>query len=332
MNEAILKPYIRAVDPEKDKDLPIFSHSSLEQFVNCPYAYNLKYNEDKRSEDTTLALELGSLLHKILEIKGHWVHLGVDIDFDKLYNIIESGYEEQDEKTSEKLRGVKALKRSYFENWYAKDNASGMTYEEKLKIFKSTVLQNEMTDDEWKPVYFELPFEFVWNNRCIIHGFIDRVDIKDGEFRVVDYKTSKKVFDDSKVKTSQQFGIYACAILNMFGKLPIEYEYDFILLNQKQQAMSTGWEKRFIKKIEKILDAINKCNESKIFSPKPCPLCYYCNYCANNPNAKEYQHECIYFSLWTPTEKSFSVNEEFNILDFRKNKEKSKTEKRKIFF
>lgn len=332
MNEAILKPYIRAVDPEKDKDLPVFSHSKIEQFLNCPYAYNLKYNEEKRSEDTTLALELGSLLHKILEIKGHWIKLGLDIDFNKLYNTIENGYEEQDEKTSEKLRGIKALKRSYFEDWFAKDNASGMTYEEKLKLFKSTVLQNEMTDTKWEPVYFELPFEFVWNDRCIIHGFIDRVDLKDGEFRVVDYKTSKKVFDDAKVKTSQQFGIYACAILNMFGKLPVEYEYDFILLNQTQQAMSKGWEKRFIKKIEKSLDAIDKCNETKIFSPKPCPLCYYCNFCTNNPNAKEYQDECVYYSLWTPTNKSFGVNKEFNILDFRADKDKLKTEKRKIFF
>ncbi len=331
MNEAILKPYIRAVDPEKDKNLPMFSHSKIEQFLNCPYAYNLKYNEEKRSDDTTLALELGSLLHKILEIKGHWIKLGLDIDFDKLYNTIEIGYEEQDEKTSEKLRGIKALKRSYFEDWFTKDNASGMSYEEKLKLFKSTVLQNEMTDTKWKPVYFELPFEFVWNNRCIIHGFIDRVDLKDGEFRVVDYKTSKKVFDDTKIKTSQQFGIYACAILNMFGKLPVEYEYDFILLNQTQQAMSKGWEKRFIKKIEKALDAIDKCNETKIFSPKPCPLCYYCNFCSNNPNAKEYQDECVYYSLWTPTNKSFEVNKEFNILDFKADKNKLK-EKRKLIF
>ena len=332
MNEMILEPYIRAVDQTKDKNLPVFSHSKIEQFLNCPYAYNLKYNEDKRSDDTTLALELGSLLHKILEIKGYWIKKGLDIDFNKLYNVIESGYEGQDEKTSEKLRGIKALKRSYFEDWYTKDNASGMTYEDKIKLFKSTVLQNEMTNTKWKPTYFELPFEFVWNNRCIIHGFIDRVDIKDGEFKVVDYKTSKKLFDDAKVKTSQQFGIYACAILNMFGKLPIEYEYDFILLNQKQQAMSKGWEKRFIKKLEKALDAIDQCNESKMFNPKPCPLCYYCNYCKNNPNAKEFQDECVYYSLWTPTNKAFGVNKEFNILDFKTDKNKLNNNKRKIFF
>ena len=70
MNEAILKPYIRAVDPKKDKDLPVYSHSGIEQYLNCPYAFNLKYNEDKKTDDTTLALELGSLLHKILEINN----------------------------------------------------------------------------------------------------------------------------------------------------------------------------------------------------------------------------------------------------------------------
>ena len=30
MNEAILKPYIRAVDPKKDKDLPVYSHSMIQ--------------------------------------------------------------------------------------------------------------------------------------------------------------------------------------------------------------------------------------------------------------------------------------------------------------
>lgn len=331
MNEAILKPYIRAVDPKKDKDLPIYSHSGIEQYLNCPYAFNLKYNEDKKTDDTTLALELGSLLHKILEIKGHWIHLGVDIDYDMLYNTIEVGYEEKDEKTQEKLRGIKALKRSYFDDWYAKDNASGMTYEDKIKLFKATVLKNEMANSKWRPVYFELPFEFVWNNRCIIHGFIDRVDIKDGEFRVIDYKTSKKVFEDAKVKTSQQFGIYACAILNQFGKLPIEYQYDFILLNQTQKAMSKGWEKRFIKKMEKALDAIDKSNETKLFNPKPTPLCHWCNYCSTNPNAKQYKDECKYYSLWTPTEKKFGVNKEFNILEHQQSKEKPK-EKHKLIF
>ena len=43
-------------------------------------------------------------------------------------------------------------------------------------------------------------------------------------------------FDDSG---SLQFGIYALAILNEFGQLPIQSEYHFILLNQYSLSLPT---------------------------------------------------------------------------------------------
>lgn len=323
----ILNKYVRPVNPETDKDLPVYSHSKIEQYLNCPFAYYLKYNEEKKSGDTSLALELGSLLHKLLEIKGKWIHDGIKVNETKLFEIMEDGYYDENEH----LRGIKELKKSYLEDWYAHNpnNITEKNYEEKIELFR-LVLHNEMQDSEWEPVYFELPFEFVWNNRCIIHGYIDRVDVRNGDYKVIDYKTNKKVFEDSKVKTSQQFSIYACAMLAMFGKLPVEFEYDFILLDKRQKALSTGWEKRFIKKLENSLDKIDESNRTNIFTPRPCPLCYWCSYSQTNPNSKEYKYECDYFSLWTPTDKSFKKNKEYNASEYLK--DKLNNGRRKLFF
>lgn len=310
MNEDLLKDKVRKVT-EEDRNLPVFSYSKLEVYKNCPFSYDLKYNKGKHSSDTSLALELGSLCHLILELKGKSLVAGEEVDYNKLTKIIQTGYKETNEKTKEVLLGVNDLKKKYFDAWWEKCSASNMDYDEKLEIFDK-VLHEEMENTEWTPYLFEYPFEFVWDDKVVIKGFIDRIDTKDGEYRTVDYKTSKKVYDRSKLATSLQFGIYALAILNDFGKLPVESLYRFILIDDEQKALTVGWEKRLIKALDKVFESIENNESGNIWSPKPSPLCYWCNFCSTNPNAKEFKNDCEYFSLWTPENKVFSVNKEFD--------------------
>ena len=306
MNEEILCGYVRPVTDDDKKKLPTYSYSKLDVLKNCPFQYDKKYNEKMFSNDTSLPMELGSLCHYVLEQKGIILKNKLPLNYETLNKTLTNGVEKIDAKTREKLKGVTDLKRKYFEEWYEPDNASGMTYDEKMKVF-DTVLHKEMEDTDWVPTYFEYSFEFVWDNRAIIHGFIDRIDVKDGEYRTVDYKTSKKVYDNSKLATSLQFGIYALAILNEFGKLPVESMYRFILIDDEQYALTKGWEKRLIKALTKLFDQVDQLTKTGKWQPKPSPLCYWCNFCENNPNAHQYGGVCDYYSLWTPTNKTFEA-------------------------
>ena len=299
---------------EDDKNLPVFSYSKMEVFKNCPLQYRYKYIEKKYSQDTSIALELGSLCHYVLEQKGKMIVSGETVDYEKLNDILMNGVTETDEKTKEELLGVNQLKRKYFEVWHEADNASGASYDEKIKLFDK-VLHNEMEETDWKPTYFEKPFEFVWDNKVILKGFIDRIDTKDGQYRTVDYKTSKKVYEQSKLATSLQFGVYALAILNEFGVLPIESEYRFILIDDKQYALTKGWENRLIKAMDKVFGDIEASEKKSVFVPKPSPLCHWCNFCQTNPEATIYRNECEYFSKWPPTQKTFEVNKKWNALE-----------------
>ena len=249
-----------------------------------------------------------------------------NVDYDKLNSILFDGVSETDEKTKEELLGVGQLKRKYFEVWHEADNASGASYDEKIKLFVQ-VLHDEMEDTEWKPTYFERPFEFVWDNKVILKGFIDRIDVKDGQYRTVDYKTSKKAYEQSKLATSLQFGIYALAILNEFGVLPIESIYRFILIDDEQYALTKGWEKRLIKALDKVFGDIEASENKKVFVPKPSPLCHWCNFCQTNPEATIYRNECEYFFKWTPSQKTFEVNKKWNALE-----NMNTTTKRKLVF
>ena len=299
---------------DDDKNLPVFSYSKMEVFKNCPLQYRYKYIEKKYSQDTSIALELGSLCHYVLEQKGKMIVSGETVDYEKLNDILMNGVTETDEKTKEELLGVNQLKRKYFEVWHEADNASGASYDEKIKLFDK-VLHDEMEETDWKPTYFEKPFEFVWDNKVILKGFIDRIDTKDGQYRTVDYKTSKKVYEQSKLATSLQFGVYALAILNEFGVLPIESEYRFILIDDKQYALTKGWESRLIKAMDKVFGDIEASEKKDVFVPKPSPLCHWCNFCQTNPEATIYRNECEYFSKWTPTQKTFEVNKKWNALE-----------------
>ena len=299
---------------DDDKNLPVFSYSKMEVFKNCPLQYRYKYIEKKYSQDTSIALELGSLCHYVLEQKGKMIVSGETVDYEKLNDILMNGVTETDEKTKEELLGINQLKRKYFEVWHEADNASGASYDEKIKLFDK-VLHDEMEETDWKPTYFEKPFEFVWDNKVILKGFIDRIDTKDGQYRTVDYKTSKKVYEQSKLATSLQFGVYALAILNEFGVLPIESEYRFILIDDKQYALTKGWENRLIKAMDKVFGDIEASEKKSVFVPKPSPLCHWCNFCQTNPEATIYRNECEYFSKWTPTQKTFEVNKKWNALE-----------------
>ena len=315
-SEKMLLEHIRPVTDEDREKLPQFSYSRLEQYKNCPMAYKLKYADGKSEQgETSLALELGSLCHYVLETKGKMLKEACVVKYDILEDILFKGVvvaNIDSDKPTEQFLGINDLKKKYFEEWSKTEPTSGMTYDDKINLFWDKVVKSEMEDSDWNAEYFEHYFEFVFDNKAILHGFIDRIDMLNGMYRTIDYKTSKKTYDQSKLSTSLQFSIYAMAILLEFGQLPVQSQYRFILLDEKQDALSLGWEKRAVKHLTDLFNCIEHDHKEDEFIPSPSPLCHWCNYCKHNPNADKYKHECQYYSLWTPEKKTFEVNREWN--------------------
>lgn len=309
----LMLQHIRVYDPEKDAHLPKYSHSKAEKFTSCNRAFMYKYKYENYPKSDSISTELGSIVHRVLEYKALMKMEGKPIDYDFLHNVLFEGDEE------ENLIGVNKIKLKYYDEWEEFDDKSGMYYDEKIELFLTKVLPNEMEDD-WEVLGAEVNFDFVYNNKYHIAGFIDLLQCKRDEdgnitkIRVTDYKTSKKVFDRQHNVTAQQMLIYTFAVYLMYGMLPAEHVYDFILLNKKQSddVLTNGYLKRGINKMNKLFASIEECEETGIYRPNPSPLCHWCEFCETNQNAKEpYNTMCKYFSCWLPTYKTFITNEDY---------------------
>lgn len=275
--------------------------------------YKLRYVDGNYSDSGTLPTYIGSILHKGLELKALSKMNGDPVDYKYIKKIVNDGWNEKTEKDKEEIIGLDAIMLLFFSDWLNDG------YNEKIELFFNDVLPERMEDMSWNIIGAEVHFEFVYDDRCIIHGFIDRIDEKDGNLKVVDYKSSKKIFPDTKIKTPLQMVIYDLACLYMFEILPDQHEYDFILLNQRQTTAdgvcSKGYLKRGIKKLDCLLDQIDRLQIDGEYIPCPTPLCYWCSFADldHTPNADpKYAGLCPYYSLWTPDDrKNFAVNQKY---------------------
>ena len=304
------------VNLKESKELERISYSKLSTFEQCPRKFLYKYEQNKRSDTTSLALELGTIAHYGKELVGQALMLAQKPDYEYVKKIVMNGYDEVSEFTPIHIPGILELKEKYFFEWIEPDNKSGMNYDEKLKIYFKN-LHNLELDKEWRPIAVEPEFDFPYEGLFRLYGFIDRIDINSKrEYRVVDYKSSKKVFDDKDLKTPMQMYFYTLAVEHMYEATPVEHIYDFIFLGEIQNACSKGYQNRGQKKLLKLWGELGECRTSGIYLAKASPLCYYCEYCKNNPNTVNatdgLRGTCEYYSLWTPHNRTFEKNKEFD--------------------
>ena len=120
------------------------------------------------------------------------------------------------------------------------------------------------------------------------------------------------MFRDADIKTPMQHVIYDLACIHLYGQPASDHVYDFILIDAIQGAdegvCTKGYLNRGIKKLDKVLNEMDEMEIKGEYPPKPTPLCYWCPFHINSPNADpKFSGLCQYHSLWTPEKKSFAV-------------------------
>jgi len=158
-------------------------------------------------------------------------------------------------------------------------------HEQKRRQAGERALQNFYEQQEAspvKPVFIEKDFSFMIDNDRI-NGRWDRVDSRDGEVIIVDFKSSevrKQEDATRRAKNSLQLSIYALAYEKVYDKRPAAMELHFLETGLIGSANVT--DNILNKALENIQEAA-KGIRSRDYTPKPdymnCSYCAFSNVC-----------------------------------------------------
>ncbi|MEK6693633.1 MAG: PD-(D/E)XK nuclease family protein, partial [Nitrospirota bacterium] len=127
------------------------------------------------------------------------------------------------------------------------------------------------------PTHIEKDFSFLLDKN-LVRGRWDRVDIRDSEVVIIDYKTSEVYREEDahrRAKESLQLSIYALAYKERFGKIPDRLELRFI--ESGLVGVTVKKEKDLLKTVETIKEVAENIRR-RDFTARPVYMA--CDYCA----------------------------------------------------
>lgn len=256
------------------------SASSLSLCEQCLYKYYLKYIKHYYPIDSTAQMEIGVLAHASME--------------NKINCII-------NKEEFNPLNEINRFKKVYKEIQEKYLDFDFIPYEEKTELFFKKIKSVEY--EGYTPIGTEIRFKIQIHGEDLV-GSIDLLlrNNETGRLKVVDFKTSKNKFQKKEADESLQHAIYAYACWVMYGEVPTEYEYDFIFLGQKQQALSKMDEEEVLEfvtnKTKHIFDKMNKAFDEDEWSPNKQILCTWCNYSSQIGADSWYGGICEWEAFW----------------------------------
>jgi putative RecB family exonuclease len=227
----------------------LFSVSQLNCYKKCPRRYQYRYLK-KIPQKPQHYFNFGSTIHDTVEQLTRMAKDGKPIDQNVANGLLSKFWEPKSYRTRvDEERDFKEAKAI-------------------LKVFleEQAKSKSEVVDIER---WFETSIGDVR-----VTGRIDRIDKEDGDFTVIDYKTSKKASSIDELKKDMQLLIYYAAVSELYGGKPTVGDW-FLRTNQKV----------FFKPEDQAIDALKTelaDTAGKIkaasFAPTPGWECNYCDY------------------------------------------------------
>jgi len=281
-----------------------FSYSRLNTYHNCPFHYWLKYDQRHYVYSDSLAAEMGTLIHHIEETIALNIISGFSPDYEALKKEFRSINIPKSSPTDTEggIFGIDILKKKYADEFFEMNDKGESYFTKAQEYLNSGIyrLENYLKENpKLRLVDVEKGFEVEYNG-VVFFGFIDRIlqNTETGEYIIEDIKTKDHPFKDSELATPLQFVIYSMALKKAYDLdyYPSTCYYDLPVCGVRQKAGTRGFVEKGLKEIGTMLNNI----QSKVWDPKPTPLCHWCEFCPTNPKqTEEGKNLCCYYSMWT---------------------------------
>ncbi|MEW6554984.1 MAG: PD-(D/E)XK nuclease family protein [Actinomycetota bacterium] len=227
------------------------SYSALSAYENCPLSYRFQYVDGMEVEPTPY-LSFGKSLHAALE----WLYGRATPEPPSLEGLLSyldecwlsEGYATAEEEKSFHSQGREVLTLFYYKN----------------------------IEDFRLPVAVEERFELD-KGGFILSGVIDRVDRNpDGSYEIIDYKTSRRLPELSRLRADLQLPIYQIACREIWGITPSKLSFYYLMHNQRYSTRPYDEEglAGVIRRLEAAAEAISR----QEFPATPNRLCPWCSF------------------------------------------------------
>ncbi len=287
-----------------------FSATTISSYINCPLKFYFKKvaklkEEEEEVEEYFSAAAFGNIFHQLMDIL-YRDEVGKEVSAGKLNSIIvnlNSNYDKLWEQACEELK-------EYTE--FAKiKQGKNLLYKSVIKKLINKVLESDITQAPFKILALETDAVRKVNieiedgtTEITLYGRLDRIELKDGITRIIDYKTGtvdkakqssktgdaehiERVFNDIKLKENFQQLFYASLYLNsnetaklIIGIYPLKKISDGITWFEKEP-ITKDKRKQFD---ENLINLLNRIFDSttpftQVEDIEKCKYCPYISIC-----------------------------------------------------
>lgn len=236
--------------------------SKLGCYLDCPRQYRFRYVDGRRERRSFAPASIGRSVHKALR------------DFYALA---------PEERTLDSL--LRALRRSWDRTGFrsaqhaedAFSRAEGMlrTYHENTRA------------DRVRAVALESKFTHASSSDgVLVTGRIDRLDIDEDEYVVVDYKTGRFGADADIVDASLPLSLYAFATSAVLGRQVGRIAVEHLPTGRRVETRRDA--DRLAGDWKAVVDIVDEMRTGEEFPPAPGPLCRWCDYLQACPEGRRH--------------------------------------------
>lgn len=252
--------------------MPVYSHSRLSTYEDCPLQYKFRYIDRVELEEEWESVEafMGSRVHDVLE------KLYQDLRLSKLNTLEELLYFYDEIWEKEWSSNIKVIKKDYTaENYRDTGKKCIADYYKRYSLFddsRTLALEQRITIDI---------------DGYKLTGYIDRLSHKgEGRYEIHDYKTGQYLPLQEHFDSDRQLALYQIGVEDMWGDAEsVDLVWHYLVHDKEIRSRRTDEEiERLKTDIVSLIEEVERVGGEDDFPARESGLCSWCEYQELCPN------------------------------------------------
>ena len=243
--------------------MPIYSHSKLATYENCPRQFKLRYLDRIELPEEAEGIEafLGSRVHDVLE------KLHKELILSKMNSLEDLLMYYNDEWDKQWHDNIVIVKKNFSKEHYRNAGTEAIT----------TYYKRHQPFNQSRTIATEQLITFKINGHSI-RGYIDRLSRRDdGTYEIHDYKTSGTLPAQSKFDADRQLALYQIGIREQFSDAKdVSLVWHYLIFDTEFRSERSESQLEDLKAQVEAL--INEIEQDTKFVPVESNLCGWCEY------------------------------------------------------